>query len=114
MYTPTFYLVFQNRGKNQKTGFRVAKKRNPGKHAFFSGFETNAILSDKTRYHCEISAVGPRAIYQRIINYVKHSFSMMFIILTHDNQSTLSSFSVFLSFVTDSTVAKKSPLVPLI
>jgi len=27
---------------------------------------------------------------------------MMFITLTHDNQSTLSSFSLFLSFVTNS------------
>jgi len=33
---------------------------------------------------------------------------MMFIILTQDNQSTLSSFSLFLSFVTNSPVAEKS------
>jgi len=33
---------------------------------------------------------------------------MMFIILTHDNQSTLSSFSLFLSFVTNSPVAEKA------
>jgi len=33
---------------------------------------------------------------------------MMFIILTHDNQSTLSSFSLFLSFVTNSSVTKKA------
>jgi len=32
---------------------------------------------------------------------------MMFIILTHDNQSTLSSFRLFLSFVTNSPVAEK-------
>jgi len=33
---------------------------------------------------------------------------MMFIILTYDNQSTLSSFSLFLSFVTNSSVAVKA------
>jgi len=33
---------------------------------------------------------------------------MMFILLTHDNQSTLSSFSLFLSFVTNSPVAEKA------
>jgi len=32
---------------------------------------------------------------------------MMFIILTHDNQGTLSSFSLFLSFVSNSPVAEK-------
>jgi len=32
----------------------------------------------------------------------------MFIILTHGNQSTLSSFSLFLSFVTNRPVAEKS------
>jgi len=32
----------------------------------------------------------------------------MFIILTHDNQSTLSSFSLFLSFVTNCPVAEKA------
>jgi len=39
---------------------------------------------------------------------MKHSFSMMFTILTVDNQSTLSSVSLFLSFVTNSPVAEKS------
>jgi len=33
---------------------------------------------------------------------------MMFIILTHDNQSALSSFSLFLSFETNSPVAEKA------
>jgi len=33
---------------------------------------------------------------------------MMFTILTHDNKSTLSSFSLFLSFVTNSPVAEKA------
>jgi len=33
---------------------------------------------------------------------------MMFVILTHDNQSTLLSFSLFLSFVTNSPVAEKA------
>jgi len=33
---------------------------------------------------------------------------MMFTILTHDNQSTLSSFSLFLSFVTNSPMAEKA------
>jgi len=33
---------------------------------------------------------------------------MIFIILTHDNQSILSSFSLFLSFVTNSPVAEKA------
>ena len=33
---------------------------------------------------------------------------MMFIILTHDNQSTLSSFGLFLSFATNSPVAEKA------
>ena len=37
-----------------------------------------------------------------------HSYSIMFITLTHDNQSTLSSFSLFLSFVTNSPVAEKT------
>jgi len=32
----------------------------------------------------------------------------MFIILTHDSQSTLSSFSLFLSFATNSAVAEKA------
>jgi len=32
---------------------------------------------------------------------------MMFIILTHDNHSALLSFSLFLSFVTNSPVAEK-------
>jgi len=35
-------------------------------------------------------------------------FSMTFIILTHDNQSTFSSFSLFLSFATNSPVAEKA------
>jgi len=33
---------------------------------------------------------------------------MMFIILTHPNQSTLSSYSLFLSFVRNSPVAEKA------
>jgi len=33
---------------------------------------------------------------------------MMFIIVTHDNQGTLLSFSLFLSFVTNSPVAEKT------
>jgi len=33
---------------------------------------------------------------------------MVFIIPTHDNQSTLSFFSLFLSFVTNSPVAEKA------
>jgi len=33
---------------------------------------------------------------------------MMFITLTHDNLSTLSSFSLFLSFLTNSSVAEKT------
>jgi len=33
---------------------------------------------------------------------------MMFIILTHENQSTFSSFSLFLSFGTNRTVAEKA------
>jgi len=33
---------------------------------------------------------------------------MMFMILTHDNQSTLSSFSLFRIFVTNSLVAEKA------
>jgi len=41
---------------------------------------------------------------------IKNSFLMIFIILTltFDNQSTLSSFSLFLSFVTNSLVAEKA------
>ena len=39
-------LVFPIRGKILKPGFRVAEKRNPG-NPFFSGFDTNEILSDK-------------------------------------------------------------------
>jgi len=35
---------------------------------------------------------------------------MMFIIVTHDNQGTLLSFSLFLSFVTNSPAAEKNPL----
>jgi len=60
-------LVFPIRGKILKSGFRVAEKSNPGK-PIFSGFEINAILSDKTQYHCEITTVGPCTIYYRIIN----------------------------------------------
>jgi len=33
---------------------------------------------------------------------------MLFIVLTYDNQSTLSSFSLFLKFVTNSPVAEKT------
>jgi len=33
---------------------------------------------------------------------------MMFMILMHDNQSTLSSFRLFLSFVTNSRVTEKA------
>ena len=33
---------------------------------------------------------------------------MMFVILTHDNQSILSLFSLFLNFVTNSPVAEKA------
>jgi len=39
---------------------------------------------------------------------IKYSFLMMFVILTHDSQSTLSSFSLFLSFATNTTVAEKA------
>ena len=39
---------------------------------------------------------------------------MMFKILTYDNQSTFLSFSLFLSFVTNSPVPEKPTLVPLI
>jgi len=38
---------------------------------------------------------------------------MMFMTLTHDNQSTLSSFTQFLSFVTNSPVSEKPFLAPL-
>jgi len=38
---------------------------------------------------------------------------MMFLILTHDNQSILSSFSELLSFMTNSPVAKEPSLAPL-
>jgi len=52
----TYLLVFPIRGKILKPGFRVTKKRNPGKPVF-SGFEMNAILSDKKsislwNYYC--------------------------------------------------------------
>ena len=33
---------------------------------------------------------------------------MMFIVLTYDNQSTISSFSLFLNFVANSHVAEKA------
>jgi len=38
---------------------------------------------------------------------------MMFVILTHDNQSTLLSLSLFLSFVTNSTMAEIALSGPL-
>jgi len=51
--------VFSIWGKILKPVFRGAEKRN----IFFSGFEMNAILPDKTQYHCEITPVDPFAIY---------------------------------------------------
>jgi len=65
----------------------------------------NAILRNKTQHHCEITTVGPCAIYERIIYYL--STVLMFIILTHDNQRTFSSFSLLLSFVTNNHVTEK-------
>jgi len=53
-------------------------------------------------------------IIVKLLLLIKHSFSMMFIILTHDNQSALSSFSLFLSFVSNVAWLKKSSLVSLI
>jgi len=55
-------LVFPIQGKILKPGLQVAEKRNPRKPVFF-GFEMNAILSDKTQYHCEINTVCPCAIH---------------------------------------------------
>ena len=52
-------VVFSIWGKILKPVFRGAEKRN----IFFSGFEMNAILPDKTQYHCEITTVDPFAIY---------------------------------------------------
>jgi len=52
--------MFPIRGKIKKAGFRVAEKRS---FEIFSGFEMNAIMSDKTQYYCEIATVGPCAVY---------------------------------------------------
>jgi len=56
------HIVFPIQGKILQPGFRVAEKRNPGKSSFL-GFEMNAILSDKTQYHCEITTAGLCTIY---------------------------------------------------
>jgi len=61
------YSSVSHSGQNFKPGLRAAEKRNPGKPVF-SGFEMNAILSDETQYHCEITTVGPCTIDWRIIN----------------------------------------------
>jgi len=54
-------IKFPIRGKILKPGFRVSEKRNPGKPVF-SGFEMNAILSDKNsislwNYYCRPCAI---------------------------------------------------------
>jgi len=59
------------------------------------------------KYHIIVTTVGPVQFISELL--INHSFSMMFIILTHDNQSTLSLFSLLLSFVTNSPLAE-SPL----
>ena len=55
-------VVFPIRFQFSKPGFQVAVKKNK-ENPFFSGFEMNAILSDKTQYHCEITTICPSAIY---------------------------------------------------
>ena len=54
--------MFPIRFQFSKPGFQVAVKKNK-ENPFFSGFEMNAILSDKTQYHCEITTICPSAIY---------------------------------------------------
>jgi len=62
----------------------------------------------KTQYHCEITTVGPA----RFIRVLLVKLSTV-IILTHDNQSTLSSFSLFLSLWQIVPWLMKPTLVPL-
>jgi len=52
-----------NSGENLKTRVSGSWAKKPGKTRFFSGFEMNMILSDKSQYHCGITTVGPYAIY---------------------------------------------------
>jgi len=62
----------------------------------------------KTQYHCELLLLVPAQFISELLIKLNTVFSMIFIILTPDSQSTLSSFSLFLSFVTNSPVAKKA------
>jgi len=62
----------------------------------------------KSQYHCEITLLVPALFISELLIKLSTVFQMMFIMLTHDNQSTLSSFSLFLSFVSNSTVAGKT------
>jgi len=50
-------------GRNFKTLISGSWEEKLGKKRFSSGFEMNAILSDEAQYHCEITTVGPYAIY---------------------------------------------------
>jgi len=62
-----YRIVFPIRGKILNPGSGNWEKK-PGKTPDFSGFEMNAILTDKTQYHCEITTAGQCAIYYRTIN----------------------------------------------
>ena len=68
---PLYKHIFtnvSNSGQDFKTRGSGSWEKKPGKTQVFSGFVMNAILSDKTQYHCEITTVGPCTIYYRSIN----------------------------------------------
>jgi len=58
-----FSTSVSNSGQNFKTHVSGSWEKKLGKTQFFSGFEMNAILSDETHYHCEITTVGHCTIY---------------------------------------------------
>ena len=62
-----YWVVFPIRVTILKPGFRVAEKRNPGKHVFFRVLKWMRFWAIKIQYHWEITTVGPCAIYQRIV-----------------------------------------------
>ena len=54
---------FSIRGKILKPGFRVAEKKNPGKPGFFRVLKWMRFWAIRTLYHCEITVIGPCAVY---------------------------------------------------
>jgi len=52
-----------NSGQNFKTRVSGSWEKKPGKTRVFSGFEMNAILSDKLNIIVKLTTAGPCAIY---------------------------------------------------